>query len=48
VKARGVNVARPKGLINWMTRETKLGNPTLAPLYDQSGPPDTILIQLNT
>ena len=29
VKARGVNVPRPQGLIDWLARETKLGNPAL-------------------
>src|SRR5437868_601391 len=29
VKARGVNVPRPEGLIRWIERETKLGNPAL-------------------
>jgi phosphoglycolate phosphatase-like HAD superfamily hydrolase len=29
VKARGVTVARPKGLIDWIARESKLGNPAL-------------------
>lgn len=29
VKARGINVPKPQGLIEWIARETKLGNPTL-------------------
>jgi phosphoglycolate phosphatase-like HAD superfamily hydrolase len=29
VRARNVDVARPKGLIDWMARESKLGNPAL-------------------
>jgi phosphoglycolate phosphatase-like HAD superfamily hydrolase len=29
VKARGVHVSRPAGLIEWAARETKLGNPAL-------------------
>lgn len=29
VKARGIKVPKPQGLIDWIARETKLGNPTL-------------------
>lgn len=29
VKSRGINVPHPKGLVDWVERETKLGNPTL-------------------
>src|SRR5687767_15243595 len=29
VKARGIRVARPQGLIDWVAHESKLGNPAL-------------------
>jgi phosphoglycolate phosphatase-like HAD superfamily hydrolase len=40
VRARGVNVASPKGLIDWMARETKLGNPALEKAVAETGDPD--------
>jgi phosphoglycolate phosphatase-like HAD superfamily hydrolase len=40
VKARGVKVAHPKGLIAWMERETKLGNPTLEKAVAETGDED--------
>jgi phosphoglycolate phosphatase-like HAD superfamily hydrolase len=40
VKARGVNVANPKGLVDWMARETKLGNPALEKAVAETGDPD--------
>jgi phosphoglycolate phosphatase-like HAD superfamily hydrolase len=40
VKARKVNVARPNGLIDWMARESKLGNPALEKAVAETGDPD--------
>ena len=40
VRARGINVAKPKGLIDWMARETKLGNPALEKAVAESDDPD--------
>jgi phosphoglycolate phosphatase-like HAD superfamily hydrolase len=40
VKARGVNVPRPKGLIDWIERESKLGNPALEKAVAETGDPD--------
>jgi phosphoglycolate phosphatase-like HAD superfamily hydrolase len=40
VKARGVKVAHPKGLIDWMARETKLGNPALEKAVAETGDED--------
>src|SRR3990170_1096847 len=40
VKARGVNVARPEGLIQWIATETKLGNPALEKAAAATGDPD--------
>jgi phosphoglycolate phosphatase-like HAD superfamily hydrolase len=40
VKARGVNVVRPQGLIGWVKRETKLGNPALEKAVAETGDPD--------
>jgi phosphoglycolate phosphatase-like HAD superfamily hydrolase len=37
VKARGVKVANPKGLVDWMARETKLGNPALEKAVSETG-----------
>jgi phosphoglycolate phosphatase-like HAD superfamily hydrolase len=39
-KARGVSVARPHGLIDWIGRETKLGNPTLEKAVAETGNAD--------
>jgi phosphoglycolate phosphatase-like HAD superfamily hydrolase len=40
VRSRGINVPRPKGLIDWVSRETKLGNPTLEKAVAETGDPD--------
>jgi phosphoglycolate phosphatase-like HAD superfamily hydrolase len=40
VKARGIPVARPKGLIDWVARETKLGNPALEKAVAATGDAD--------
>jgi phosphoglycolate phosphatase-like HAD superfamily hydrolase len=40
VKARGIPVARPDGLIKWIERETKLGNPALEKAVAATGDPD--------
>ena len=40
MKARGVNVAHPKGLVDWMARETKLGNPALEKAVAETGDAD--------
>lgn len=40
VKARGIPVPRPKGLIEWIARETKLGNPALESAVAETGHPD--------
>jgi phosphoglycolate phosphatase-like HAD superfamily hydrolase len=40
VKARGVAVHHPKGLIKWMEKETKLGNPALEKAVAATGDPD--------
>jgi phosphoglycolate phosphatase-like HAD superfamily hydrolase len=40
VKARGIRVARPEGLIQWVQSETKLGNPALEKAVAASGDPD--------
>jgi phosphoglycolate phosphatase-like HAD superfamily hydrolase len=40
VKARGVGVARPKGLIDWIGRESKLGNPALEKAVAATGDAD--------
>ncbi len=40
VKARGVQVARPQGLAAWISRESKLGNPTLEKAAAETGDPD--------
>jgi phosphoglycolate phosphatase-like HAD superfamily hydrolase len=40
VKARGIPVTRPEGLIRWVERETKLGNPALEKAVAESGDPD--------
>jgi phosphoglycolate phosphatase-like HAD superfamily hydrolase len=37
VKARGINVVRPEGLIKWIARETKLGNPALEKAVAETG-----------
>jgi hypothetical protein len=40
VKARGTHVARPQGLIDWMARESKLGNPALEKAVAETGDAD--------
>lgn len=40
VKARGVDVPQPKGVVAWMERESKLGNPTLKVEVEKTGDPD--------
>ena len=40
VKARGVKVARPEGLIAWIGRESKLGNPALEKAVAETGDAD--------
>lgn len=40
VKARGVHVAKPEGLIKWMATESKLGNPALEKAVATTGDPD--------
>jgi phosphoglycolate phosphatase-like HAD superfamily hydrolase len=40
VKARGVKVARPQGLIDWVARESKLGNPALEKAVAATGDTD--------
>jgi phosphoglycolate phosphatase-like HAD superfamily hydrolase len=40
VKARGIDVAKPKGLLDWIARESKLGNPALEKAVAESGEAD--------
>lgn len=40
VKARGIKVARPQGLIYWVARESKLGNPALEKAVAATGDAD--------
>lgn len=40
VKARIVKVSEPKGVINWIEQETKLGNPALETAVEATGDPD--------
>ena len=40
VKARGIPVPRPEGLIQWVAQETKLGNPALEQAVAETGDPD--------
>ena len=40
VKARGVKISIPASLRDWITRETKLGNPALEKEVQRSGDPD--------
>ena len=40
VKARGVKVPKPAGVINWISEETKLGNPALEKAVAQTGDAD--------
>src|SRR5262245_3436729 len=39
-KARGVEIRIPAGLVDWMKRETKLGNPALQKAAESTGDPD--------
>jgi phosphoglycolate phosphatase-like HAD superfamily hydrolase len=39
VKARGVRIEIPQGLVDWMASETKLGNPALTAAVETSGDP---------
>ena len=39
VKARGVKIEIPQSLLDWIARETKLGNPALKQAVDQTGDP---------
>jgi phosphoglycolate phosphatase-like HAD superfamily hydrolase len=40
VRARGINVPHPQALIDWVVRETKLGNPTLEKAVAEIGHPE--------
>ncbi len=40
VKARGIKVPSPKGVINWIAEESKLGNPALEKAVVETGDPD--------
>jgi phosphoglycolate phosphatase-like HAD superfamily hydrolase len=40
VRARGAKVPKPQGVIDWMARETKLGNPTLEKAVAETGDAD--------
>ncbi len=40
VKARGIPVRIPHGLVDWIGRETKLGNPALKKAVEETGNPD--------
>jgi beta-phosphoglucomutase-like phosphatase (HAD superfamily) len=40
VKARGYTIRLPQGLVAWMQRETKLGNPALQRAVEETGDPD--------
>jgi phosphoglycolate phosphatase-like HAD superfamily hydrolase len=40
VKARGIKVDIPQSLLDWMQRETKLGNPALEKEVQRTGDPD--------
>ncbi|MBI3839119.1 MAG: HAD family hydrolase [Planctomycetia bacterium] len=40
VKARGVEIRAVRGLVDWMKRETKLGNPALEAAVKATGDPD--------
>jgi phosphoglycolate phosphatase-like HAD superfamily hydrolase len=44
VKARGINVPKVQGLIHWMARETKHGNPTLEKAVAETGDEDLKLV----
>jgi phosphoglycolate phosphatase-like HAD superfamily hydrolase len=40
VKARGAKIPKLQGVLDWMKRETKLGNPTLKAEVEKTGDPD--------
>jgi phosphoglycolate phosphatase-like HAD superfamily hydrolase len=40
VRARGIQIRIPKGLVEWSKHETKLGNPALAKAVESTGDPD--------
>jgi phosphoglycolate phosphatase-like HAD superfamily hydrolase len=40
VKSRGINVPLPKGLVDWVGREPKMGNPTLEKAVAETGDDD--------
>jgi len=40
VKARGISVARPEGLVKWIAQESKLGNPALERAVAETGDAD--------
>lgn len=40
VKARGVKVPKPQGVIKWIAEESKLGNPALEEAVSRTGDPD--------
>ena len=40
VKSRGINVPVPKGLVDWVAREPKMGNPTLEKAIAETDDPD--------
>jgi phosphoglycolate phosphatase-like HAD superfamily hydrolase len=42
VRARGVSIRIPEGLVRWIGRETKLANPALAAAVKESGDPDLV------
>src|SRR3990172_3326995 len=43
VKARGINVPKPKGVVDWIARETKLGNPALEQAVKATNDPDLLI-----
>lgn len=42
VRARGMNVTIPAGVVKWMEKETKLGNPALEKAVAESNDPDLV------
>ncbi|MGQ9576803.1 MAG: HAD family hydrolase [Thermoguttaceae bacterium] len=40
VRARGIAIRIPEGLVRWIDQETKLGNPALTKAVQQTGDPD--------
>lgn len=43
VRARGIEIRVPEGLVNWVKRETKLANPALAAAVKETADPDLAL-----